>query len=340
MSADAQRLKAVRMLLLANACWGLSFPVTKALALAQRQWLPESSTWFIAALCVTYRFGAAALVLLALCARSRPLLTRLEWEHGLGLGLFAGAGILLQIDGMAYTDASTSAFLTQCYCLWIPLWAAWRHRRPPTARVFASCVLVVAGVAALARVQWRSLSLGRGEWETIAASVVFTGQILWLDRPRYAASRVWQFSMVMFAVMALVCAPVAWRTAGRPEDWLRAYADPSALGLLSVLILFCTFGGYMIMNRWQRHLTATQAGLIYCFEPIFASLFALFLPALLAAWTGAAYANETLTENLLVGGSLITVANVLIQLPARPQPSPQAGSSGPAQVAGPDQLAG
>jgi drug/metabolite transporter (DMT)-like permease len=315
MSVDAQRIKALQMLLVANAFWGLSFPATKALAMAQQQFLPGASTWFIASLCVVYRFGLAALILF--CLRPRPGLTRLELEQGLGLGLFAGAGILLQVDGMAYTNASTSAFLTQCYCLLIPLWVAWRQRRPPSTRVFASCAMVVVGVAVLAGFNRKSLSLGRGEWETIAASVVFTGQILWLERPRYAANRVVPFSMVMFAVMTLVCLPVALLTTGRPSDWLRAYASPAALGLLAILVLFCTFGGYMLMNRWQRHVTATQAGLIYCVEPIFASLFALFLPALFSAWAAVPYANEIVTARLLVGGGLITAANVLIQLPAR-----------------------
>jgi drug/metabolite transporter (DMT)-like permease len=315
MSADTRRIKSLQMLFLATAFWGLSFPATKALAMAQQQLLPAGSTWFIASLCVVCRFGVAALILCCICLRSRPKLTRLELEQGLGLGLFAGVGILLQVDGMAYTDASTSAFLTQCYCLLIPLWVAWRQHRPPAASVVVSCGMVVVGVAVLARVNWQSLSLGRGEWETIAASIVFTGQILWLERPRYANNGVAHFSLVMFAVMTLVCLPVAFLTTGRPADWLRAYASPATVGLLAILILFCTFGGYLLMNRWQRNLSATEAGLIYCVEPIFASLFALFLPALFSSWAGVAYANETVTAHLVIGGGLITAANVIIQLP-------------------------
>src|SRR6266480_5445677 len=201
MSSDARRLKAFQMLVVANACWGLSFPATKALALSQQGLLSTHGSWFIASLCVVYRFAIAALILLLLSARSLNRWTRLELEQGLGLGLFAGVGILLQVDGMAYTAASTSAFLTQCYCLLIPLWAAWRERRPPSARVLVSCAMVILGVAVLARVDWQNLRLGRGALETIAASVVFTGQILWLERPKYAGNDVRRFSAVMFAMM-------------------------------------------------------------------------------------------------------------------------------------------
>ena len=316
MSPDTKRFKAIQMLVLANAFWGLSFPTTKALAMTQQSLLPAANSWFIASLCVVYRFAAAALILSVLSARGLRQTTRLEVEQGLGLGLFTGVGILLQVDGMAYTAASMSAFLTQCYCLLIPLWVAWRQRRPPPARVIVSCAMVVAGVAVLAKVDWRHLRLGRGELETVAASVVFTGQILWLERPRYAANNVKRFSLVMFAVMALVCLPVAMVTTREAGDWVRAYHSASTIGFLGILVFFCTFGGYLLMNRWQRHVSATQAGLIYCIEPVFASLFALFLPAWFSAWATAPYANEKLTANLLVGGGLITTANVWIQLPS------------------------
>jgi drug/metabolite transporter (DMT)-like permease len=123
------------------------------------------------------------------------------------------------------------------------------------------------------------------------------------------------FSLVMFLTMTLLALPIVGMTTERPWDWLAPYASPAALGLMAILVLPCTIGGYMLMNRWQRHVTATQAGLIYCLEPVFTSAFALFLPAWFSDWASVGYANETLTRNLLLGGALITLANVLIQLP-------------------------
>jgi len=54
--------------------------------------------------------------------------------------------------------------------------------------------------------------------------------------------------------------------------------------------------------------------LIYTLEPVSASALALFLPALISGWSGIDYANEALTWHLLVGGVLLTAANVLVQL--------------------------
>jgi drug/metabolite transporter (DMT)-like permease len=315
MSDRHHRLKAIRMLVLCCVFWAVSFPTTKALTLSQQAVVPDASSWFLAALCVAYRFGATALIMALVSARTLPRLTRLEFKQGLGLGLFGGGGILLQVDGLAYTSASVSAFLTQCYCLLIPLWVAWRQRRWPAVRIVAACGLVIAGVAVLADVDWRSLHLGRGELETILASVLFTGQILWLERPEYARNNVNHFSVVMFAVMALLCLPVALLTTAHPADWYRAYGSLQPLTFLGILVVVCTLGGYLLMNHWQRHVTAAEAGLIYCLEPVFASLLALFLPGWFSHWAGLAYANEQVTASLLIGGGLITAANVLVQVP-------------------------
>jgi hypothetical protein len=68
------------------------------------------------------------------------------------------------------------------------------------------------------------------------------------------------------------------------------------------------------MTRWQPSITATEAGLIYCAEPVFTSLFALFLPALLSSVATIHYPNEHATLSLLLGGGLVTVANVVVQV--------------------------
>ena len=48
---------------------------------------------------------------------------------------------------------------------------------------------------------------------------------------------------------------------------------------------------------------------------------ALFLPQLLSDFSGIHYANERVTTNLLIGGGLISAANVLILIDAARQPS-------------------
>jgi len=301
------------MLFLATTFWASSFPLMKSLALEQQKLLPVASTWFFTTLGVMYRFGSAGLLLALFLRRDLAKISRLELEQGLGLAVFGVGGILLQMDGLAYTAASTSAFLTQCYVVFIPVWVATVHRRRPTSKVIVTIAMVMIGLAILAGIDFNSIKLGRGETETLFGSVLFTGQILWLERPRYAVNDPLRFSFVMFMLMALLCVPGVWLTAPSAADCLRAYGSPAAVVFLAMLVILCTLGGYLFMNRWQRHVTATEAGLIYCVEPVLTSLLALFLPAWISTWAGINYTNETLTARLLIGGGLVTVANLLLQ---------------------------
>ncbi|MFO1513725.1 MAG: DMT family transporter [Verrucomicrobiota bacterium] len=305
--------KAMTMLLVATFFWASSFPVVKALALEQQKLLPDAGSWFFSMIGALYRFGSAGLLLALFLNRELLKITRLELEQGFWLAVFGLGGILFQMDGLSYTAASTSAFLTQLYVAFIPVWIAIVHRHLPTPKVVVSLVLVLVGLAILADLDLRTLKLGRGETETIIGSVLFVGQILMLERPRYATNDPLRFSVVMFVMMALLCVPGVWLTTPNPAACLRAFASPAACGFLATLVILCTMGGYLLMNRWQRDVTATEAGLIYSVEPVVTSVLALFLPGLISTWAGIHYANETLTARLLIGGGLVTAANVLLQ---------------------------
>jgi len=302
------------MLLLANLYWGLSFPVIKALALVHGALLPGSSSWFIAAMSVAPRFLLATTVLLVLQARTFGQITRRELQQGLWLGLFASAGMVLQCDGLQFTAASTSAFLTQLYAILIPVWLALRHRRSPGGWIWLCCALVLIGVAILGRFNWSTLRFGRGEAETLLSSVFFMGQILCLDRVDYAGNRPEKITLVMFAVEMVIFWLMAVLAAPAAHALLVPWASLPWIGLTLLLTGFCTLGAFTLMNTWQPKISSTEAGLIYCVEPIFGSLMALCLPALFSLWAGIDYPNETATWHLLVGGGFITLANVLLQL--------------------------
>ncbi len=302
------------MLLLANLLWGVSFPLIKTMALLQARLVPGSGTWFITACTLLPRFALGALVLAVLCHRMLRRLTRSEWRQGLGLGLFAMAGMTFQNDGLQRTSASTSAFLTQFYAIMIPVWLALRARRLPPWTVWVSCGLVLAGVAVLARLDWHDLKLGRGELETLVASVFFMGQILWLERGEFSGNRALPVTIIMFAAMAVMTAGLGLLTAPAGVNLRPLLANGSWLAYTLVLTTLCTLGSFTIMNVWQPRMSATEAGLLYCSEPVFTAVMAMFLPAWFAAWSAVGYANERMGANLLIGGGLITAANVLVQL--------------------------
>jgi drug/metabolite transporter (DMT)-like permease len=315
--SSSRHAQACLWLLVATVLWGVSFPLIKSILLRQQALIAEPGSAFLAALAVVIRFGAGAVLMALFSWRTLPSLTRNEFRQGLTLAFFGGVGIVLQMDGLAHTSASTSAFLTQFYILILPIWVAVKSRVRPTPRVIISCALVLIGVAILTGVDLKDLRIGRGELETLLAAIFFAGQILCLNNPKYATNRAGNFTVIMFALTAALALPVAVAFAPSPAAFWTAYSDTPILLMTTTLVLFCTLGSYVLMNVWQRYVTPTQAGIIYCLEPVAASAFALFLPAFLSRAAAIDYANERLTATLLIGGILILTANVLIQLDGR-----------------------
>jgi len=269
------------------------------------------------------RFGLGALMLLPFVV-GRKLPTRNEVHQGLILALWGGVGMWLQADSLAYTEASTSAFLTQAYCVFLPLWACLRLRRAPGARVIAATLMVIAGGAILSGLRPGNLNLGRGEIETLCAAFLFTFQILALENPRFEGNRGTAVTFVMFLGIAVLFVPVTVIVAPDMATCVAAGASLQSFVIIACLALFCSVGAYLLMNIWQPRVSATEAGLIYTTEPVFTGIYVLFLPAMLGAFIGGNYPNESISASMFVGGTLIFGANVLMQW-KRPPLLPPAG---------------
>lgn len=310
---------AVWFLILACALWGLSFPVVKALQLEQAGRMGELSSWFMAAWLQFARFALAGMLLLPWAMRGKfPV--RGEIKQGVMLALWGGLGMAFQAEALAHTAASTSAFLTQAYCVFLPLWVCLRDRRRPAARILAATLLVLAGGAVLSGVSFGNFALGRGEIGTLVAAGFFAFQILTLERAEYRANRSLQVTTVMSLSIALLFLPVALWLAPRPGSIFEAAGSIDSLSLVVVLAVFCTIGAFGLMNHWQPRVAATEAGLIYTSEPVFAAIYAFFLPSLLSEWSGLEYPNELITGRILLGGGLILMAIIALQWRHPPHP--------------------
>ena len=305
--------RALLWLLIATLLWAVSFPFVQILYIEQRALVPGATTFFLSILLMASRFGMATLLLLPWVLPYIKTYTAREWQQGLWLALFGGVGMWLQADALAYTKASTCAFITQGYCVFLPIYHALRSRRSPGWHTIVAVVLVVIGVGWLSGVKPNDLRLGRGEWETLLAALIFTMQILCLENPRYQGNRSMPITWVMFLGITLFATPCTFLLTEKSSDIYTALASPAALGLIATMAILCSIGAYGLMNRWQGFVSSVEAGLIYCAEPVFTSIIALFLPAIVGIWMGRSIANESLTIALIGGGILITIANVIVQ---------------------------
>ncbi len=299
----------------ATVLWGLSFPLLRGLELAQRANAPQVSDSALVCAGTAMRFGLATLFLLAVYGRELRRVDWREWSQAVGLSFFCGAGLYLQTLGLAWTDASVAAFLTQLYTLIVPLIVAVRDRRFPSLRVIIACVLVLAGAAMLSPGLWAHFILGPGEIVILLSAGSLASQIVWVERPLYVENRPGVVTLIMFAIMTGFFVAGYFGTVGLAHAGQFAgqlFGTPALRELMLALVLLCTVFNFLIMNAWQRCVSATEAGLIYCIEPVIATLLSSFLPGWISHLAGISYADETLTWSLFAGGALIVAATVLV----------------------------
>ena len=304
--------RARTLLIGTTVLWGLSFPLLRGLELVQRANAPHVSDSALAAADVAIRFALAALFLLPVYGRQLADVNWREWSQAIGLALFAAGGLYSQTLGLAWTDASIAAFLTQLYALIVPLIVAVRDRRFPSLRVIVACVMVLGGAAMLSPGLLRHFTLGSGELVIILGTVFMASQIVWVERPLYVENRPGVVTLIMFAILAGMFAAGYFIVGGTAHVAGQLFGTPPLWTLTLALVLLCTVFNFLIMNAWQRCVSATEAGLIYCIEPVIATLLSGFLPGWISRYASISYMNETLTWSLLAGGVLIVGATVLV----------------------------
>ena len=306
-------IRRARMLLVgATLLWALSFPLVRGLQIAEKAQVPDMADSTLAGGSLFIRFGLGAAVLLLFYGRGLLNVTRAEWSQSLGLGALGGAGLYLQTLGLAWTDASVSAFLTQLYTLLVPLIVAFRDRRFPSGRVIIACVLVLAGVVMLSPGLLTHLTLGPGELVILISTGFIAGQIVWVERPMYAGNRSGLVTLIMFAIMSGAAGLGYLTRGGTVSDLGRLLNNSTLWEMTLVLVLLCTVATYFVMNTWQRYVSATEAGLIYCIEPVMATALSAFVPGWISSIASISYTNEILGWALAIGGVLILTATILV----------------------------
>lgn len=277
-------LVAMVSLLFVAAIWGSSYPLTKVL-------LTEMSARQFLAL----RFAIAAAVLLAVFFRRVLAMPRDALLRSIALGALFGIAQLMQTVGLAYTPATVSGFITGLYVVFTPLCAFLLLRTAITARIWIGSALAIVGLGILAL---EGFSLGFGEWITLASALLFALHILALGvwaTPRHALG----MAVVQMVMPALICG-----AATIPEG----FATPgSAAGWVNLVYLAVFSGGAaMILQTWaQSRIPASRAAIVMATEPAWAALFAI------------SFFAEPLTWRVLVGGTMMLTAMVVVEAKRR-----------------------
>jgi drug/metabolite transporter (DMT)-like permease len=339
---------AIGALILVNVLWGISFPVVKALnAMTDSHFGIDidaaehsihfrllASTWMLAT-----RF-TLALVLLGLFGfRLVARTTRQEWRAGSIIGLLFFSGMVLQVIGLATIPASRSGFLTSLTTVFTPMLGVMVFRIFPSMWMVIGAILALLGVVVLTGlivldetgIHFAEDAAERWTWGdtvTTIASMFFAFQVLLLDyygkRMRSVALTSGMFattaglSWILFSTMlAMHWVEMPGGSMMHASDWFQLASNRGYIVSLLILASLCSVISFGLMNRFQPHVSASQAAVIYSLEPVFASTWALFLPGWLSRSTGMNHENEVWTWSLIAGGAMILIANIFALYPAK-----------------------
>jgi len=241
------------------------------------------------------RFAVATVTVVLLFPRALGRLSsRARWQAA-ALGVVYGVAQILQTEGIGHSSASVAGFITGMYVICTPLLAAPLLRQRIGGATWLAVVIAVVGLGVLSL---RGFSVGYGEGLVLVSAVLYALHIVGLGAWSRAEDAI-GMTIVQLAMVSLVAfvvtAPDGVVLPDRTGDWV------------SVLYMAVFAAGFaMWAQTWaQAHLPPTRSAIIMTMEPVFAAFFAVLL------------GGESLTVRMLVGGTLVLAAMLVVELAPR-----------------------
>ena len=269
-------------LLAVAAMWGISFVWMKDI-------LDQQDVYSF----LVSRFVVAALVMVTFNPKMLRRLNREILGKGFLIGTALGLGYVFQTLGLERTTPAVTGFITGLYVVLTPLIAALLLGERLTWRAWLYILLATLGLAVLSVSGW---SIGAGELFVLISAFLFAIHILLLSRwsARFDAYALTFVQLSTCALVSVVPASVNGFIA--PPDnqvWL-------VVGFTAV---FATFFAFVIQTWSQARISATKVAVILTMEVVFAALFSVALGA------------EPLTWRIVIGGSMVLIAMIMIVQP-------------------------
>jgi drug/metabolite transporter (DMT)-like permease len=269
-------------LLAVAAMWGISFVWMKDI-------LDQQDVYSF----LLSRFLVASLVMLLANPRVITRLNREILTKGSVIGTALGLGYVFQTLGLDRTTPAITGFITGLYVVLTPLIAALLLKERLTKQAWFYIILATVGLAVLSVSGW---SIGTGEFFVLISAFLFAAHILLLSQwsKKFDA---YALTFVQLATCALV--------SGIPAS-INGFIAPPDFQVWSVVIftaVFATFFAFVIQTWAQARISATKVAVILTMEVVFAALFSVALGA------------EPLTLRIVLGGSMVLIAMIMIVQP-------------------------
>lgn len=280
---------AVALLLVTTFFWGVTYTVVKQ-AVAR-----VDVSVFLA-----QRFLLAALLLVPIAAPGHRRLDRRAFARGCALGLALFATYALQTLALRITSAANTAFLSGLSVVLVPVIGVLFFGRAGGSRMKWPIALAVTGLFLLCtNGSWQ---LNEGDALAAICAVCISLHLLLTGRFAGESDVAW-LTTVEIGVVAL-CS-LGWALLAGEEVFLWR---PFLLRPLVFCVLFATIFAYLAQTFTQRYLSPTQTVLIFCLEPVFATIWAYAALGERLALRGAA-------------GAVLILAAMLLAVPVHKAPA-------------------
>jgi len=269
-------------LLAVAAIWGISFVWMKDIL--------DQQDVFSFLFC---RFIVASLIMVLV----RPAIFKnLSWKlisRGSLAGFALGTGYIFQTLGLERTTPAITGFVTGLYVVFTPLIGLIVFRDHITRIAWFYIVLATIGLGVLSISGW---SIGVGELFVLTSAIMFAIHIILLSR----WSKHFDTYLLTF-VQLFTCALVA----GVPAaiNGFTLPPDSQTWSVVAFTAVFATFLAFIVQTWSQARISAVKVAVILTTEVVFAALFSVLLGV------------EPLTIRIIIGGSMILVAMIMIVQP-------------------------
>lgn len=263
--------------------WGSGFIAIKYAVTYMDKW------WFI-----TLRFLAAAIVMDIIFFKKLKSVSKQKFKQGFVLGLALAVALTLQIVGCVYTTVGKNAFLCSTYVIIIPFIKYFRTGQKPKSLIYPAVLLCIMGTAVVSLSGLNGFNIG--DFLSICAG------FSWAVHMELTSEYSEKSDMMNLQLPEMTIAGIITMISAFIFSPHIGQITLSAFGCIIYTAVFCIAIGFALQLYGQKYVEASQAGMIFSLEAVFAGFFSVI------------FLHEKLTLKLVVGALLILSSIIIANI--------------------------
>lgn len=275
--------KAIFALISVTAVWGLTFPLIKNAV------VDIDPTAF-----VVLRLVMATLIMLPFVAHRLHKTTGFIVLGGMIIGALNSAIYIAQSIGLETTSSANSAFITASSVILVPFLSPLLGTGRPRLLDICATLVALLGIFVLTGANLAHLTVG--DWWTFGCALTYALFIIALQRITQKPLDI--YLLVFYQILFALPIPLVMSLYKHTHYVL----DKPVLIAVLFCAIFATCLTFYMQSAFQKYTTVTKAALIYAFEPVFATIFALWIN------------GEKITSYTLIGGLCVLSGFLLTEL--------------------------